>query len=327
MEISHIITEFGAYYENAGQNQKRILAMLTQGLVTPGFCTAVKTDDTIFKLGKLTMGNIVQSFQKSWTPKNPAAFTANELRLYKFKIDEEIDPDDIEATWLGFLASSSVSRAEWPIVKFLIEHPEQGFLAAINKDMELSEYGKGVYEAPSTGVAGTTGKSMNGYIMQLQAGVDAETINSVNIGALDKDSIFDQVELFVDGISEIYQNIAMNVHMSAKWAKYYHRDKRAQGFYSFAGEGDIQKGVTGKIDFMPQQVVPLPSLAGTDVIFATPQTNFIHLTKKGENKNKIKIEESKRSVFFMADWWEGIGFGMDAAVWTNLQKSGSGSGS
>jgi hypothetical protein len=325
MNIADIITEYGAYYEQAGQNKARILGMLTQGLVTPGFCTAVKTDDTVFKLGKLVMGNIVQSFQKGWTPKNPASFTANELRLYKMKIDEEIDPDDIEATWLGFLASGSVTRKDWPIVKFLIEHPEQGYIAAINRDMELKEYGNGVFIEPTPNAAGITGNSMNGIIYLLQQGVNGETINSVNIGALDKDSIFDQVELFVDGISEIYQNVAMNVHMSPKWAKYYHRDKRVQGFYSFAGEGDIKKGITGAIDFTPQQIVPLPSLSGSDVIFATPKANLIHLTKKGENKTKFNIEESKRSVFLMADWWEGIGFGMDAAVWTNLRPAGSGS--
>lgn len=325
MDVSEIVTEFGAYYEQAGQNKKRILGMLTQGLVTPQYCTLVKTDDTIFKLGQLVMGNIVQAFQKSWTPKSPAAFTPNELRLYKFKIDEEIDPDDIEATWLGFLASANISRTEWPIVKFLIEHPDQGYIAAINRDMELMEYGKGEATAVTPGVAGVTGQTMNGIIKLLTDGVNADTINSVNLGTLDKDTIFDQVELFVDGISDVYQNVAMNVHMSPAWAKYYHRDKRAQGFYSFAGEQEIKSGITGKIDFMPQQVVPLPSLSGTNTIFATPKANMIHLTKKGENKTKIKIEESKRSVFFMADWWEGIGFGIDAAVWTNIQKTASAS--
>ncbi len=326
MNVTDIVTEFGAFYEAAGQNKARILGMLSQGLVTPQFCTPVKTDDTVFKLGKLVMGNIVQGFQKSWTPTNAAAITPNELRLYHFKIDEAIDPDDIEATWLGFLASGAVTRKDWPLIKFLIEHPDQGYIAAINSDMELKEYGNGVYEAPTTGQVGVTGKGMNGLVYLLTAGVNAATINSINVQALNKDTIFDQVELFVDGISDIYQNVQMNVHMSPKWAKYYHRDKRAQGFYSFAGEGDLKKGITGNIDFTPQQVVPLPSLSGTDVIFATPKANLIHLTKKGENKTRFNIEESKRSVFVMADWWEGLGFGMDAAVWTNIQATGSGSG-
>jgi hypothetical protein len=321
MDITAIITEFGAYYEKAGQNKNRILAALSQGLVTPSMCTPVKTDDTIFKLGRLTMGDIVQSFQKGWTPKNPIAFTPNELRLYKLKIDEDIDPDDIEATWLGFLADGSISRKDWPLIKFLIEHADQGIIAAINRDMETKEYGHGVYEQPENNVAGVTGKSMNGIIHQLQTGVNNETINSIPIGTLDKDTIFDQVERFVDGISEVYQNVAMNVHMSPKWAKYYHRDKRAQGFYTIQSDADIKNN----IDFMPQQVMPLPCLNGSNVIFATPKTNLLHLTKKSANKTNIKLEESKRSVALLADWWEGIGFGMDAAVWTNLQPASSGS--
>ncbi len=321
MEISDIITEFGAYYEQAGQNKNRILGMLTQGLVTPQYCTPVKTDDTIFKLGRLTMGDIVQSFQKSWTPKNPAGITPNELRLHHFKIDEELTPDDIEATWLGFLASTAIDRKDWPLVKFLLEHPEQGMIAAINRDMETKEYGHGVYTDPTPGTAGITGKSMNGLVKLIQTGVDAETMNSVNIGALDKDTIFEQIEQFVDGISEVYQNVSMNVHMSPKWAKLYHRDKRAQGFYTIASDAQIK----GTIDFMPQQVVALPSLTGSDVIFATPKANLIHLTKKAANKTNIKIEEYRRVVSLLADWWEGLGFGMDAAVWTNVRPTGSGS--
>jgi hypothetical protein len=53
MDVSEIKTAFGAYYENSGQNMKRILGMLSQGLVTPGICTPVKTDDTVsFRLSK-----------------------------------------------------------------------------------------------------------------------------------------------------------------------------------------------------------------------------------------------------------------------------------
>jgi hypothetical protein len=44
---------------------------------------------------------------------------------------------------------------------------------------------------------------MDGLIKLHQTVVDASTINSVNTGTLDKDSIFDQVEAFIDGISEI----------------------------------------------------------------------------------------------------------------------------
>ena len=319
MDVSEIKDAFGAYYENSGQNTKRILGMLSQGLVTPGICTPVKTDDTIFKLSQLTLGKIVQPFQKGWTPKNAAAFTPNELRQYHFKVDEEIWPDDIEAIWLGFLSSDSEKRKDWPLIKFLLEHPDQGYLAKINADMEMEEYGKGVFAEPVPGLGGLTGSSMDGLIHLLQNGVNAQTINSVDIHALTTDTIFDQVELFVDGISELYQNTKMKICMSPAWRKAYLRDKRTQGFYQIGSGADINEGV----DFTPQQVFALPSLSGTDVIFATPQTNLLHLTKKSANKTKIDIQEYRRNVSLMCDWWEGLGFGIDAAVWTNLVPANS----
>jgi hypothetical protein len=317
MDVSEIVSAYGAYYESAGQNKARILGKISQGLVTPGYCTPVKTDDTIFKLGQITSGDLVQSFQKAYTPKSSIALVPNELRLYPFKVDVDIMPDEIEATWLGFLASNSVSRQDWPLIRFLLEHAEQGIIPIINRDMETKEYGKGVYVAPTPGTASVTGQGMNGLVKLITIGVQAQTINSIDIEALVASTIFDQVELFVDGISEDYQNVAMNVFMSPYWAKMYHRDKRVQGFYQIASEANINAG----IDFTPQQVVALPSLSGTSMIFATPKANMLHLTKNLNNKTNIKIEESKRTVSFLANWWEGIGFGMDGVVWSNLQKT------
>ena len=90
MNVQEIIDAFGAYYENSGQNQTRVKKMLTQGLVTPGLCMPVKTDDTVFKLAKLSLQHVVQPFQKGWTPRNAAAITPNEIRLFHFKVDEDI---------------------------------------------------------------------------------------------------------------------------------------------------------------------------------------------------------------------------------------------
>ena len=311
MDIQEIISAFGAYYENSGQNQTRVKNMLTQGLVTPGMCMPIKTDDTVYKLARLTMQQVVQPFQKGWTPRNAAAFTPNEIRLYHFKVDEDITPDDVEATWLGFLASESVSRKDWPLAKYLIE---KGYIPQINHEMELFEYGKGVYVEPTPGQSGVTGTGMDGLVIQLQRGIDNETINSVPIGALDKDTIYDQGEAFVDGISQIYQGIPMAVFMSQTWRKHYLRDKRDSGNYFRTSDKDVDES----IDFTNQRVVELPCLNGTDVIFATPKENLVHLTKKSSNKTKFSIEESKREVSFLCDWWEGLGLGMNAAVWTNV---------
>ena len=313
-----IVQEYGAYYIDAGQNKKRLLSLLTQGRELENYVTPIKSNDTIYRLGNAAFNSLVQPFQKSFTQKGGVTLTPNEIRVYNIKIDDEFYPDEIKATWLGFLAAHRVDRKEWPLVKWLME---VYYKQQIDRDMELNEYYKGVYAAPSTGVAGADGTSMTGLQKQLQVGVDAETINSVNIGALDVDTIFDQVEAFTDEISEVYQGVEMNIFMSRYWYKKYMQDKRAQGFYQKTSDKEIDGG----IDFTPQSVKPLACMTGTSDIFCTPRANLVHITPETLTKNNFKVEEAKRNVAVMADWGEGLGFGINGAVWTNIQASGSGS--
>jgi hypothetical protein len=315
---SAIVSEYGAYYQDAGQNKKRILTMLSQGREITGFATPIKTDDTIFRLANATFRTLVQPFQKAFTQKGGVEIVPNEIRQYRFKIDDEFMPDELYATWLGFLTQKSVDRKEWPFVKWLIE---VYYARQIDQDMELNEYYKGVYAAPAAGVAGADGTGMNGLQKLLRDGVNAGTINPINVGTLAKDTIFDQVELFTDSIAEVYQGIKMNVFMSRAWYKKYMQDKRAQGFYQKTSDKEIDAG----IDFTPLDVKPLASMVGTDDIFVTPQENFLHISPATITKNQFKLEEAKRAVAVLGDWSEGLGFGINQAVWTNIQPTGSGS--
>ena len=318
LTVSSLIREFGAYYESTGQNAKRVLRLMTQPSVTEGFMTSIKTDDTIYKLANSSVSTIVQPFQKTWSPKGTDEFKPVKIEQQHIKADIELYPDDIEATWLGFLSDNNLTRKDWPLVKWLVE---SHYLPRMRSDMELNEVYKGVFVEPESGVAGTAGTGMDGLRKKLQDGVADGTINQVTgLGALDEATIFDQVEAFVDGISELYQGVPMKVFMSQRWVKAYLRDKRAQGLYTIKGPGEID----GSVDFLPFEVQILPSMAGTSDIFATPKENMIHLTKKDVNKNRFNIEESKRQVFLMTDWWEGVGFGINQAVWTNV-PAGSGS--
>ena len=314
-----IVSEYGAYYIDAGQNKNRLLSLLSQGRELEKFVTPIKSNDTIYRLGNAAFNSLVQPFQKAFTQKGGATIVPNEIRVFNLKIDDEFYPDEIKATWLGFLVGNQVDRKEWPLVKWLLE---MYYKQQIDRDMELNEYYKGVYSAPGAGVAGADGTGMNGLQMQLQAGVDAGTINSItSIGALDASTIFDQVEAFTDEISEVYQGVEMNVFMSRYWYKKYMQDKRAQGFYQKTSDAQIDGG----IDFTPQSVKPLACMTGTNDIWCTPKANLLHVTPETLNKNNFKVEEAKRNVAIMADWWEGLGFGINQAVWTNIAATGSGS--
>lgn len=313
-----IVTEYGSYYIDAGQNKKRLLSLLVQARELEKFVTPIKSNDTHYRLGNVAFQSLVQPFQKTFTQKGGVEFTPNEIRVFNIKVDDEFYPDELKATWLGFLAAHQVSRKEWPLVKWLFE---VYYKQQIDRDMELNEYYNGVHAAPAEGVAGADGTSMNGLKKLLQNGVDAGTINSVDIEPLNTATIFDQVELFTDKISEVYQGVEMNIFMSRHWYKKYMQDKRAQGFYQKYSDKDIDDG----IDFTPQHVKPLACMTGTGDIWCTPKQNLLHITPETLTKNNFRVEEAKRCVAVMADWWEGLGFGINQAVWTNIQKSSSGS--
>jgi hypothetical protein len=309
-----IIAEYGAYYQDAGQNKKRILSLLSQGRQITNLATPIKTDDTIFRLANATFRTLVQPFQKAFTQKGGVEIIPNEIRQFRFKIDDEFMPDELYATWLGFLTAKQVDRKEWPFVKWLIE---VYYARQIDQDMELNEYYKGVYVAPAAGIAGADGTGMNGLKKLLQAGVNNDTINVINIGTLHKDTIFDQVEAFTDQIAEVYQGIQMDVCMSQNWCKKYLQDKRAQGFYQRKNDKEINTD----IDFTPLNVKGLASMVETNDIFCTPTENFLHISPATITKNTFKLEESKRSVAVLGDWSEGLGFGINQAVWTNIPKT------
>ena len=309
-----IVTEYGAYYQDAGQNKKHILTMLSQGSEITNFATPIKTDNTIFRLANATFNSLVQPFQKTFTAKGGVAIVPNEIRQYRFKIDDEFMPDELYATWLGFLTAKSVDRKSWPFVKWLVE---VYYKRQIVQDMELNEYYNGEYAAPADGVAGANSTGMVGVKKLLQDGVDADKMNIIATGALDAATIFDQVEAFTDGIAEVYQGIPMDIFMSRYWYKKYMQDKRVQGFYQRLSDKDIDAG----IDFTPQSVRPLAAMVGTEDIFCTPKANFLHISPETNTKNAFKIEEAKRAVAVMADWQEGLGFGINEIVWTNKPKT------
>ena len=304
-----IVQEYGAYYLNSGQNMARLQQLLFFKRESLKHFTPIKTDDTVYRMAQGRISSLVQSFQKGWTPKGDLEFTPNELKLHKMKVDFEVYPDDIEDNWLGFLASNSLDRKEWPLVRYILESYIYNQIA---EDLELNEIYKGVYTAPTAGTAGAAGKSMDGLKKALQ---HADVNHDSTIGALDGATIYDQAEAIFELVSERYQTTQMNIHFAPKWHRAFLKDKRSLGYYDLTGPGSINDS----LDFSPSKVVGLPSMIGTNDWFVTPKTNAIHLTKKGENAGKVKIEEAKRCVNILTDWWEGVGFGINELVWTNVQ--------
>lgn len=313
MNLADLIAEFGAYYQNQGQNASRIYRLLRAQFATQMLFTLVLTDDTIWRAATSTMTRLLQPYQNPWTPIGQAGFAPVELRMHKVKMDHELYPDDIEATWLGFLASESLDRKTWPLVRWLVENE---ILPQIQEDLEMNEIYDGVYAPPTPGVAGAAGTAMNGIKKIINDHITAGRITPISTGALETDPklFVDQVEDFAKQIAIRYRNQSMTLAMSEDHAELY-----AEGFDTKYNVNYRQDAQNKRVRYKNIEVMGLPSHNGSNKIWTTPKANAILMKKKSVNEGRVELESEDRRVKMWTDFWLGIGFTLPELVFTNDQ--------
>jgi len=307
---ANIVTAFGAYYIPEGQNMDRLREQLRQPSVTPSYAIPIIHDGDVYRFSNVTLGQIVQGFQKGFTPKGDLTFEPNEIRLRNIKIDLSLFPDDVKGRWLGFLAGlpNDMERKNWPIVKYLME---KHVATQIGHDMELQAYFNGSYVAPTPGTPSAASAVLDGVKKLLDAGITGSTMQAVTLSSvITETNAFDRIEQFVDNFDPLLSSVPVTVYMSTKMLKWYLRDKRNT-------HGTDVNYVAGKVtvDFAENvKLVGLPSMGNSGYVWATPDDNFLYL-RKANGMSDPKIEEAKREVNIMLDWWEGLGFGYNALVY------------
>ena len=317
--VTDIVTQYGAYYENAGQNRGRLLGVPFRKSTTLGIpgIRHINTEDTVYRLANPIYQSILQQYQKAFTAKGGVDFHPNEIRLRRLKIDDSFYPSDIVETWLGWLAGdSSRNQEEWPLVRWLFE---EYYANQIAEDKELLAVYKGVYEAPTAGTAGEGGKVFDGLRKQLQDGAaDSDyPINVVTgINTLTPAPCFDQIEAFDEAISDQFESTRLIICVSPAMARAYRKARRDSGIYTI----QLGQEPNTKIDFTEHTLIGLPSMIGTTDIFATLPENIIHLMKFRDTPDNIDLQKDKREICCLLDWMEAVGFGVNKLVWTTTES-------
>lgn len=304
--ITDILTEYGAYYSGK-DNKAGLLKKFFQKSETEADFGQRITEATRIELANATITRVLQRFQKAFTPIGTATFTPQVVDLYKMKVDLSFYPDEVEESWLGFMADKNLNRKDWPIIRYLLEELALNQLA---EDLEKNEIFAGVPGTITPGTATAAGTSMLGIREQLKRG----TIQQVAVGAVPADAID-----FVDYIEQMYKSIPEVA-----------RVEMDMFFMNKTLEMRFKTGMREKYNIAYNQVDDLTTIIDTnvkiagrashgtsDIVWTTPKVNRIIGVKKPGNDKVFKVEESKREVAAMTDFYKGVGFWNDGFVFRN----------
>lgn len=312
-----IIKDYGQYYENAGQNMQRIKTGLFQtpeSLNIAGIVSMTQ-DDTIYRMANPIQTQVLQGYQKAFTPKGDVDFHPNEIRLQHVKIDQTFYPHDIEDSWLGFLAGNSMTTKDWPISRYLIE---QCIIRQLNEDKENLVVYKGKYKAPTTNTANDASETMDGFkeILKKAAADEKYPLHKIqNIGALTAEDAFDQIEQFCTNLPTKARNLPLVLFCAPEMATAYMRIKRNRGFYDIKSDTEIGT----RVDFTSCTLRPVASMAGTTDLWATVPQNIVHIKKRDFSAGNCLVQQDKRDVNVLIDWWEALGFGCNDFVFATAE--------
>jgi len=316
--VDDIIEEYGHYYEKSNQSTQRMIMGFMEGPETTKFATHIDTKkDTIYKLINPMFESVLQSFQLGFTPKGAAVFLPNPIHLNHMKVDYAFYPQAIEDSYMAFLKGDSSKNIEdWPIVRYMLE---VYLTDKAKEDKELNEVYKGVFEEPVEGTPSAPGTNMDGILKRLLDGaVDyKKPINIIQgIGELNKETIFDQIEMYDEAIEDKYTGKKLIHFVSPQFKRAFLKDKRSKGYIWV----DSIEKLTADIDFTEHVIVGVPSMRGTKHIWTTLKENFLHLTNGKEvSPSDVDIQKFNRQVKFLVDWWETVAFGYNCMVWTTQE--------
>lgn len=331
LTITDIISQYGSYYLDSGQNQADVLRSFRRTRTLPTFAQARTTKNTIAQLSVAQMTSVLQPFHKTFSSKGDATFIANKIELFHVKVDQRYTPDDILESWLAWAADpSNAERADWPIVRYIWE-----VLVAerAQQDHEHTDWAGEQAAAPGGGTAGPYLDSYDGLRTLIIAGLANATnpMHALDLNGLDPsdpDEVFDAIEYATGsaaGIPQFWRGRPVDIYVPETMELAYFRNRR--GTFNALESARANPGGPMTIDGRPNwRIVPFGGMdmAGDEAnLFITPRFNVLHYTQA--QSYSMGVDKDTREAKLYADWREGLGFGVNDMVYAYIPES-SGSG-
>jgi hypothetical protein len=311
--VTEVVSAWGKYI-NHGQNKKDILSMFRDKSATDEVLTMIPTENDVLRKSTVSVSRVLQRFQKAYTALGAVEFLPFEIPLDRLKIDFSETPDDIVQSWLAFLSDRGLDRKDWPLMKFLPYH----IIEQSREDWELLEVYKGVQAAIVPGTASASGASVNGIKKQINDHITAGRIPAtISTGAPSTTPATwaGQVEDFFEAIPEKYWPHISSINMSPSLRTRFKKGNRAKYNVNY----EQKDSLLTLMDHENVEIKGLPSMTGSTKIWCTVKGNAVCGIKTPTQEGVFQVQEIKREVVLMTDWWKGVGFFVPQWIFTNDQ--------
>lgn len=260
---------------------------------------------------------VLQAFQKLFTPKGDVAFTPYISQVFRLKVDFLLDNiDEIYDSYLHFLADETIDRKDWPLVKYIVEYH---LIPSIVDELNIASC-VGYFVPPTPNVAGASINSMDGLLTIVAKEVANGAITPIITGAIAANNAVSKVETFADGIDVNYTKQGGVIFCSHDVARKYKGDYRTL----FGATNDQKAKNNTFLDNYKIELVPLLGFGASQRLVFTPtgsKGNLLWLYDKILNPTKFEVQKQYRDIILMTDFNAGVGFETTDTVFTNDQVS------
>jgi hypothetical protein len=332
INVTDIVTMHGQVYKDSGQGVADIHKRFHQKSVTENVFGLVPTTETIKHRAFAMQSRVLQLFQKENTEIGSLVLTPQKAELTALKVDVAEWPDDIVDTWAGFLGSLDANeRMKWPFVKWWLE---EHVLPEADENWELLEIYHGTKDTVTTpGTANAAGENFVGIKKQINTAIGLGTTTPHLTGAFSDDAktFVEQIELWLRTIKES-SNENRTVFESGMIKEICLSPSRRDLFKEGMGikyntnynqislNANVNVDDTVKIHNSNITIKGLPSMIGSDKIWATPTKNKWGFVKRPKSSQYFQVSQdgtNVRKVKASMDFWKGVGFWLPQYVYTN----------
>lgn len=215
----------------------------------------------------VSISDVLQPYQKAFTPNNTESFDGVLNILQIGKIDLEFDWEQMETfftKWKCNWFEAGKHEEEWSYPRYIID---EVILPKLVEELNTVSY-NGVYAAPTAGTAGAFLTSFDGYGKKIADSITAGDLTPIVVGALVSTTMVAQVRTFCAGLPSKYRHKKGIIYMSKTNAQIYADDYQAK-YPARTVTIDTPDRQYLKVDHYNKMIVGLESMEGSDRFIAT----------------------------------------------------------